>query len=106
MLVIFPNAIAYRLGFPLDVTQKATKQIPWPESASELYRPSDRRLSAKLMSTFADREMSRSAVDPLRPYYYSFFQVAPQLCARGLVDPVPNPLLVRKSGSAGNRTSL
>jgi hypothetical protein len=24
---------------------------PWPESASELYRPSDRRLSAKLVPT-------------------------------------------------------
>jgi hypothetical protein len=33
---------------------------PWPESASELYRPSDRRLSAKLVATFADRELSRS----------------------------------------------
>jgi hypothetical protein len=28
---------------------------PWPESASELYRPSDRRLSAKLVIKFADR---------------------------------------------------
>jgi hypothetical protein len=27
---------------------------PWPESASELYRPSDRRLSAKLVPTIAD----------------------------------------------------
>jgi hypothetical protein len=26
--------------------------IPWPESASELYRPSDRCLSAKLVPTF------------------------------------------------------
>jgi hypothetical protein len=30
-------------------------QTPWLESASELYRPSDSRLSAKLVSTFADR---------------------------------------------------
>jgi hypothetical protein len=29
-------------------------KTPWPESASELYRPSDRRLSAKLVLTFAD----------------------------------------------------
>jgi hypothetical protein len=29
---------------------------PWPWSASELYRPSDRRLLAKLVRTFADRE--------------------------------------------------
>jgi hypothetical protein len=31
-----------------------------PESASELYRPSDRRLPAKLLSAFADRGVSRS----------------------------------------------
>jgi hypothetical protein len=28
---------------------------PWPEFASELYRPSYLRLSAKLVPTFADR---------------------------------------------------
>jgi hypothetical protein len=31
------------------------KKTLWPESASELCRPSDRRLSAKLVPTFADR---------------------------------------------------
>jgi CBS-domain-containing membrane protein len=36
-------------------TKKQTKQTPWSESASVLYRPSDRRLSVKLVSTFADR---------------------------------------------------
>jgi hypothetical protein len=35
-------------------------QTPWPEPASELYRPSDRRLSEKLVSTFADGRVSRS----------------------------------------------
>jgi hypothetical protein len=35
---------------------------------------------------------------------YFFFQVAPQLYSRGWVDPVPNPLLLRKSSSAGNQT--
>jgi hypothetical protein len=34
---------------------KTKQQTPWPESASELYQPSDRRLSAKLVPTFADR---------------------------------------------------
>jgi hypothetical protein len=33
----------------------------WPESASELYRPSDRRLSTKLVPTFADRGVSRGS---------------------------------------------
>jgi hypothetical protein len=28
---------------------------PWSESASELYRPNDRRLSAKWLPTFEDR---------------------------------------------------
>jgi hypothetical protein len=35
------------------------KQIPWPESANELYRSSDRQLSAKLVLTFADKGVSR-----------------------------------------------
>jgi hypothetical protein len=52
-----------------------------------------------------------SVADPLgrnlgfidRCRYFSF-QVAPQLYSRGWVGPVPDPLLLRKSGSAGNRT--
>jgi hypothetical protein len=39
---------------------KQTKQTPWPESTNDLCRPSDRRLSAKLMPTFVDRGVSRS----------------------------------------------
>jgi hypothetical protein len=31
------------------------KQTPWSESASELYRPSDRRFSVKWLPTFADK---------------------------------------------------
>jgi hypothetical protein len=34
--------------------------FPWPESASELYRPSDRRKSTKIVPTFADRGMFRN----------------------------------------------
>jgi hypothetical protein len=33
-----------------------------------------------------------------------FVEIASQLSLRGWVDPVPNPLLLRKSGSAGNGT--
>jgi hypothetical protein len=32
---------------------QTNKQTPWSESASELYRPSDRRLSAKRLPIFA-----------------------------------------------------
>jgi hypothetical protein len=43
--------------------QITNKQTPWPESASELYLPSDRSLSAKLVPSFADRGESRSQRD-------------------------------------------
>jgi hypothetical protein len=33
---------------------------------------------------------------------YFFFQAATQLYSRGCVDPVSDPLLLRKSGNAGN----
>jgi hypothetical protein len=88
------------------------QQTTWPESASELYRPSNRRLSTILVPTFADRGSSVfSATDPhglilgfLDQSSYYFFQVAHQLYSRGSVDRVQDPLLLRKSGSAGNRT--
>jgi hypothetical protein len=32
-----------------------------------------------------------------------FLEIAAQLSSRGCVDPVPDPLLLRKSGSAVNR---
>jgi hypothetical protein len=88
------------------------EKTPWSESASDLYRPSDRRLSAKRLPTFADRRCLVVIVtDPygriigfLDRNRYFFFQVAPQLYSRDWVDPVPDPLLLRTSDSAGNRT--
>jgi hypothetical protein len=66
--------------------KKKTKP-PWPESAIELYRPNDRRLSAKLVPTFADRGCH--VVSVTYPYAsilgfldrsrYFIFQVAPHL---------------------------
>jgi hypothetical protein len=45
------------------------KLTPLPESANELYRPSDRRLSAKLVPIFADRGCHVVGVtDPYGPY--------------------------------------
>jgi hypothetical protein len=62
--------------------------IPWLQSASELYRPGDRRLSAKLVPTFADRGVSRwilygQNLGFLDRSRYFFFQRAPQLYSRG-----------------------
>jgi hypothetical protein len=68
-------------------------KTPWLESASEQYRPRDRRLSAKLVKTFALRGCH--VVSVTGPYgrilgfldrsrYYSyFFQAASQLYSRG-----------------------
>jgi hypothetical protein len=91
---------------------KQQKRTPWPWSAREICRQSDRYLSAKLVPTFADRGYHVvSVTDPygrilgfLDRSCYFFFQVAPQLYSWGWVEPVPGPLLLRKSGSAGNGT--
>jgi hypothetical protein len=73
--------------------------------------PSDRRLSAKLVPTCADRGchvVSANDSDGRNLGFLDrsccfFFQVAPQLYSQNWVDPVPHPLH-RKSGSTGNRT--
>jgi hypothetical protein len=74
--MLFPAVTRFLEGINLETilnnnnnnnnnTSKTSKQTPWPESTSELYRPSDRRLSAKLVSTFADRGcLVVSATDP------------------------------------------
>jgi hypothetical protein len=85
---------------------------PWPESASELYRLKDRRLLAKLVPICAERRCPVvSVTDPYCRIHgfldwslYFFFQVVSKLYSRSWVEPVPDPLLLRKSGSARNRT--
>jgi hypothetical protein len=44
------------------------KESTWPESASKLYRPSDRHLSAKLVPTFADKGARGQRDGSLSPY--------------------------------------
>jgi hypothetical protein len=100
------------LCFHRNVCTLSKNQTPWPESASELYRPSDRFLSEKLVPTFADRGCHVVRLTDLYGRFlgfidrsrYLFVQAAPHLCSRGWMDPVPHPPLLRKSGSAGNRT--
>jgi hypothetical protein len=68
-----------------SATISTGKKTPWPESARELYRLSDRRLSPKLVPTLADRGCRVvSTADPygrdlgfLDRSRYIFFQVAP-----------------------------
>jgi hypothetical protein len=82
------------------------KQSSWPQSVSEIFRPIYHRLSAKLVPSLANRVyLLVSATDPfLDRSRYFFFQVSPQLYSRGWMVPVTDPLPLRKSGSAGNRT--
>jgi hypothetical protein len=97
--------------FPSDTVDEQKKNSV-ATVLERLYRLGDRRLSAKLVPTFADRSCHVVIVtDPyggtlgfLDRSRYFFFQVAPQLYTRGWVDPVPDPILLRKYGSDGNRT--
>jgi hypothetical protein len=103
------NFIFSHLSFLYNLRGK--KKTPWSESASELHRPSDHRLSAKLLPIFCGYRVPHGQRDgSLRPYSrfsiqepLLFYQVAHQLYSRNWVDPVPDPLVLC-SGSAGNRT--
>jgi hypothetical protein len=93
-----------------DIKKKRNR---WSESVSELYRPSDHRLSIKLVPNFAYRGCQVSVADTygrilgfLHRNRYCFFQVALQLYSGGWVDPIPDPLLLKKCSSAGNRTLI
>jgi hypothetical protein len=71
----------------LKIICYSNETSPWPESPSKLYRTSDRRLSAKLVQTSADRGCHVvSVTDPYGRILgirdqkrYFFFKVAPQL---------------------------
>jgi hypothetical protein len=85
-------------------------KIPWPESASELYRPSYCSFSTKLVPTFADRGFHViNVTDPLRPYS-RFSRPGPLLLLPSSPSVVlttlsgPRSRLLRKSSSVGNRT--
>jgi hypothetical protein len=61
MLVLLVTTRSARFLFCLIILQciniiiTTQKKTPWPQSTSELYRPSERGLSAKLVPIFADR---------------------------------------------------
>jgi hypothetical protein len=111
LMPFMPSPVNYEGGLNVKVQHQQNKQTPWPDTASELYRPSDSRLSAKLVPTFADRGCSVvRAEDPLRPYFrisrpkpLLFLPGSSSIVLTRLSDPVPDPLHLRKSGSAGNR---
>jgi hypothetical protein len=120
-LLIKWNMEAYRLialpytGASLTRAEQDTEkqnQTPWRESACELYQPRNRRLLEKLVPNSTDSgchvvsetDSYVRILGSLERSSYFFFQVAPQLYSPDWVDPVPDPLFLGKSGSAGNRT--
>jgi hypothetical protein len=54
---LLPQSRFSRPDFTRTLAQSTSLEhsTPWPVFASELYRPRDRRLSGKSVSTFADR---------------------------------------------------
>jgi hypothetical protein len=109
-MIIWRNGCHY--NFEKYRPTKQTNSVAWVRRR-ELYRPSDRRLSAKLMPTLADRgcrvvsatNPPQSLISGFLDRSRHFLEIAPQLPSRGWVDPVLDPLLLwKKSGNAGNRT--
>jgi hypothetical protein len=91
---------------------KQTKQIPWLLIHNQTI-PSDHHWSANFradccrergchMVGAADPPMTVNLSFVDRSCYF-FFQVAPHLSSQGCVDPVPDSLLLRKSGTTGNQ---
>jgi hypothetical protein len=76
----------------------------WPQSSSELYRPSDRRSSAKLVPTFADRgchvvsvtNLYGTILGFLDQSSYFFFEVTPQIVLMRLSEPRSRPTTSQK----------
>jgi hypothetical protein len=97
----------------LTINQSINQQSSGATALQGLGRQSSRHRPAKLVTTSTDRGVSRGQRNgsprPLISVYRTwiatyFIQVAPQLTSRGWVHPVPDPLPLRKSGIAGNRT--
>jgi hypothetical protein len=92
------------------ITKTKLNSVSWVRERSI---PNElRRLSTQLVPIFVDRGCLVVSVTDTYDHIlgfldrrrYFFFELAPQLYSRGWVDPVPDPLLLRKSGRAGNRT--
>jgi hypothetical protein len=109
-VVVPPFLLCTRIQLCLQANKNQTNYVAWMRERTILTEVPP--LVGEVSDNFADRGCHMvSVTDPygrilvfLHRNRYFFFQVAPQLDLRGWEDSVPDPLLVRKSGSAGNRT--
>jgi hypothetical protein len=90
----------------------AMNKTPWPLVRKRTIPTERPTLVGKIVPNFADRGVSHgrrcgspvvnlSSLDRNRYFCFKQLLIYPH---KGRVDPVPDPLLLRKSGSAGNRT--
>jgi hypothetical protein len=99
---------------PVVTRHVGNSEHNWIQFCISLYILFSATCFAKLVPTFADKGPHVVRVED--PYgrilgfldrsRYDFFQAAPRLYSRGWVDPVPDPMLLRESGSAENRTRI
>jgi hypothetical protein len=94
----------YRLGHPGSYSVALVRERTIPTELTLLVDEA----SAKFCWCRVSRGQRDGSLRPYsrlsRPEPLRLFQIAPQLASRGWVDLVPDTLLLRKSGSAGNRT--
>jgi hypothetical protein len=106
-VIHYPNLHLQNISPP---TKLQTNSAAWVRDRTILTERPPR--FGEVSANFADRGWHVvSVTDPygrilgfLDQSPYFFFQAAPQLFSRGWVDPVPDPLLLRTSDSAGNQT--
>jgi hypothetical protein len=90
---------------------KQNKLHGYYQSTSELYQPSGHcgwRSWCRLLwvegVVWSVKRIPMAINLSFLDHSHYFSQLVPQLPSRGWVDSIPDPLLLRKSGSAGNRT--
>jgi hypothetical protein len=90
------------------MTHPSHPRFDFTETISTGRKPFVGEFSANFLLKRVQRGQHKGSLWPYsrisRPEPLLFYQVAPQLYSRGWVDPVPDPLILRKSGSEGNRT--
>jgi hypothetical protein len=105
-----PKLIQYEIIHKKQTKQTETNSVAW---VRERTVPTQRLpLVDEINVNFCGETVPRGQRDGSsrlysrisRPSRYFFFQAAPQLYSRGSVDPVPDPLLLKKCGRSGNRT--
>jgi hypothetical protein len=105
-----PYLVLQNLQFSKDFKRKKLRikqtklRDRCPRATAACRRSQCQPLRAECVAWSAQRILTSVNLGFLDRSRYFFIQVAPQLSSRSWVDPVPDPLLLRKYGRAGYRT--